>query len=98
MKRFSYLAVFMLMSVLVCAQDDPKMFYWVVETNANDRTWSIVKFYDSADNLVKQEMLKRFIDIRRKQDKHRVIHMFDHFLREEGHAIMANRLKKKNEQ
>lgn len=51
------------------AQEKTKTNYWVVETNAKSSEKSIVRIYDSQNNLVNETDVDRVIDVRSKKER-----------------------------
>jgi len=66
MKRIlTLLAAILFVSVYAFGQPE-KSHYWVVETNAQDKSYSIVRFYDQANLLVHEVKLDNIhLDVRK---------------------------------
>ena len=52
MKRAAILSFLLLITLALQAQIKGSPTYWVVETNINQKNFSIVRLYDSSNNLV----------------------------------------------
>jgi len=50
------------------AQAQSNKLFWVVETNKKQEA-SVIRFYDDQNNLVKEEMVAKELNIARKRDK-----------------------------
>ncbi len=43
--------------------------YWVVEGNVNTRDYTLIRFYDSANNLIHEETMQgKFLDINKRKN------------------------------
>jgi hypothetical protein len=43
--------------------------YWVVEGNVNTRDYTLIRFYDSANNLIHEETMQgKFLDISKRKN------------------------------
>lgn len=72
--RTTIMTVFFL---AVCAAGfaQKKETYWVVEMEGKTATYSIVKIYDVANNLVTERRVDRAIDIHKKKERRRLNRM-----------------------
>ena len=70
MKRAVILSLLLLITQLLQAQSKESPSYWVVETNANQKNFSIVRLYDKSNKLVHEvKMDGVYFDVTRS--KHR---------------------------
>ncbi|HWA35606.1 MAG TPA: hypothetical protein VG737_15800 [Cyclobacteriaceae bacterium] len=67
-KRLISLAGMMIIVMGAAAQTTSNN-YWVVEGNVNTRDYTLIRFYDSANNLIHEETIQgKFLDINRKKN------------------------------
>lgn len=82
MKRIIILSTLLIVAVGVHAQTKEKPAYWVVETNVNQKNFSIVRLYNNSDKLVHEvKMDGVYFDVTRA--KHRK--MLDQLLKGSYH-------------
>jgi hypothetical protein len=95
MKRVVILSLLLLASVGLQAQSKKSPVYWVVETNINQKNFSIVRLYDHENKLVHEVRMDGvYFDVARA--RHRK--MLDQFLRgkyERGESTAA-RIRKES--
>lgn len=73
MKTFLILLLSLVLASNAVAKPKAQHFYWIVETNVNDKSYSIVRFYNPEDQLVHEELVKNYyIDLNRSKDKRRL--------------------------
>jgi len=67
--------------------------YWVIESNVNSRNYTIVRVYDLSNQLIKETLLNKKVDIARGRDRR----MLDRMLKitmKDHEAVMARRSRK----
>lgn len=69
MKKLTLIAI--LLTVFAGLHAQSKTNYWVVETEAKAKN-SVVKIYDSNNNLVNESKADRVIDITKKKERRRL--------------------------
>jgi hypothetical protein len=74
MKKTLLLFMTMLSCVLSVSGQGPKgELYWVVETNKNVTDYSLVKIYDSDNNLLHEVAVENRLDIQKRKDRKKLV-------------------------
>ncbi|HET8861573.1 hypothetical protein [Marivirga sp.] len=83
MKTILILSLSLVLSASSFAKPKNSGFYWVIETNMNDKSYTIVRFYNANHDLVNEKVIEGyFMSVRKAKDRRKLNRSLKNFTEE----------------